>query len=585
MLDQKNVILAVVLSAIILFGSQYIIARFFPPPHPAPATTSATSTVGSTSLPSVSATPTAPAAPAFKPRAAALAESPRIEIRSDRLIGSISLVGGRLDDLTLANYHETVDPKSPLIALLNPKDSEGAYYADFGWVGETDAAVPVPGFDTRWSAADTALTPDHPATLTWNNGQGLTFTRKIALDRDYMFTVTDTVKNDGASAVKLYPYGRILRVGTPKVLNYYILHEGLLGVLGGSLQEAKYSSLKPDLPQFFDSTGGWLGITDKYWLVALVPSQPDPIKAEFIRKSENGGDVYVTDFRFAGPVALAPSASVSTTNRLFAGAKVVRLLSQYRDQLNIPKFELAVDFGWFWFLTKPILFVLDFLNTLIGNFGLAILALTICVRLLLFPLANKSFRAMNKMKGLQPQMVLLRERFNDDKQRLNQEMMELYKREKVNPAAGCLPILVQIPVFFCLYKVLFVTIEMRQAPFFGWIKDLSSPDPTSWVNLFGLLPWGVPHDLAMLGPGAGIAAAVLSLGVWPIIMGVTMFLQQKLNPAPPDPVQAKIFMLLPIVFTFTLARFPAGLVIYWAWNNLLSITQQRYLMWQGKKKT
>jgi YidC/Oxa1 family membrane protein insertase len=584
MLDQKNVILAVVLSAIILFGSQYIIARFFPPPHSVQATTTLTTATGGAALPTV---PAAPAAPAFKPRASALADSPRIEIRSDRLIGSISLVGGRLDDLTLASYHETVDPKSPLITLLNPPDAQGAYYADFGWQSDTNATLKLPDFNTLWAASGTELAPDHPVTLTWDNGQGLRFTRTFELDQNYMFTVTEGVQNAGSKPVDLHPYGRVRRVGTPKTLGYTVIHEGLLGVFGGSLKEVTYSGIAKAAggSESFDSTGGWLGFTDKYWLVALVPGQDAAISVEFADDKSTGTDAYVAGFRTAGELTVGAGASASTTTHVFAGAKLVHLLDQYRDQLHIPLFERAVDFGWFWFLTEPLFFVMDFFYRVIGNFGLAILALTICVRLLLFPLANKSFRAMNKMKGLQPQMLQLRERFKDDKQRLNQEMMELYKREKVNPAAGCLPILVQIPVFFCLYKTLLVTIEMRQAPFFGWIRDLSAPDPTSWVNLFGLLPWSAPHDLAMLGPVAGIAVAILSLGVWPIVMGITMWLQQKLNPAPPDPVQAKIFMLLPIVFTFTLARFPAGLVIYWAWNNLLSITQQRYLMWQGKKRT
>jgi len=585
MLDQKNVILAVVLSAIILFGSQYIIARFFPPPHPVATTTMTTSGSAATGGAVESTIPAAPAVPAFKTRDAALADSPRIEIRSDRLIGSISLKGGRLDDLTLASYHETVDPKSPLIKLLNPPGAEGAYYSDFGWQTDSGVTIKLPGADSLWTTKDAALSPDHPVTLTWNNGQGLTFTRQFALDQNYMFTVTDGVTNAGTAPIKLYPYGRVRRVGTPKTLGYSVIHEGLLGVFGGSLKEVTYSGIAKSGTDSFDSTGGWLGFTDKYWLVAVIPGQDTPVSVEFADDKSSGIDAYLAYFRTAAPLTVGPGASASSAMHIFAGAKLVHLLDQYRDQLQIPLFERAVDFGWFWFLTEPLFFVMDFLYRVIGNFGFAILALTICVRLLLFPLANKSFRAMNKMKGLQPQMVQLRERFKDDKQGLNQAMMELYKREKVNPAAGCLPILVQIPVFFCLYKTLLVTIEMRQAPFFGWIRDLSAPDPTSWVNLFGLLPWSVPHDLTMLGPVAGLAASVLSLGVWPIIMGTTMFLQQKLNPAPPDPVQARIFMLLPIVFTFTLARFPAGLVIYWAWNNLLSITQQRYLMWQGKKNT
>jgi YidC/Oxa1 family membrane protein insertase len=573
MMEQKNLILAIVLSAVVLFGSQWLIARFIPAPSHPQATTSANLNAPSSTP---TAQPAAPATAAFKPRPAALAESPRVEIRSERLLGSISLLGGRLDDLTLANYRETVNPNSPQIVLLNPPGAENAYYADFGWVAESGSTLKLPDANTRWAADGQTLSPDHAVTLSWDNGQGFLFTRKFDLDRNYMFTVTDGVKNTGASTAKLYPYGRILRFGTPKTANYYILHEGLLGVLSGTLKETKYSSIAKEREESFDSTGGWLGITDKYWLVALVPDQTDAVVARFAHQKVDETDLYQTDFHDDAPRTISAGASVSAVTRVFAGAKEVHLLYQYRDRLGIPKFELAVDFGWFWFLTEPLFYVLDFLNQLIGNFGVAILALTILVRLLLFPLANKSFRAMNKMKNLTPQMTQLRERFKDDKAKLNQEMMELYKREKVNPAAGCLPVIVQIPVFFCLYKTLFVTIEMRHAPFFGWIKDLSASDPTSWLNLFGLIPWEVPHWPII---------ATISLGVWPILMGVTMWLQQKLNPAPPDPVQAKIFMLLPVVFTFTLARFPAGLVIYWAWNNLLSITQQRFLMWRMNKKT
>jgi YidC/Oxa1 family membrane protein insertase len=574
-MEQKNVIWAIGLSLLVLFGSQFLIERYFPAPHP--AVTTGSTAGGDATAPGSAAIPAAPAAPVFKPRGEALAESPRVAIRSESLLGSISLVGGRLDDLTLARYRETVARDSPQVVLLNPPGTENAYYADFGWLAESGSNLKLPDANTLWSAGGTELTPDQPVTITWDNGQGLTFTRKFEVDRDYMFTVTDSVKNGGTSQVSLYPYARILRFGTPKTAGYYILHEGPIGVFNGSLKDSiSYASLAKDGERVFDSTGGWLGFTDKYWLTSLIPTQANAVRARFHHEKTNATDLYQSDFQDAGALALAPGTSASSTTRVFAGAKVVRLLNRYASQLGIPLFERAVDFGWFWFLTEPLFFVLDFLYKLIGNFGFAILALTILVRLLMFPLANKSFRAMNKMKGLTPLMTELRERFKDDKAKLNQEMMELYKREKVNPAAGCLPVVVQIPVFFCLYKTLFVTIEMRHAPFFGWIRDLSAPDPTSWINLFGLLPFAVPHFPYV---------ETISLGVWPILMGVTMFLQQKLNPAPPDPVQAKIFMLLPIVFTFTLARFPAGLVIYWAWNNLLSITQQKFLMWRMSKKS
>ena len=589
-MDQKNVITFMVLSALIFVLFWLVLPHYFPTYFSGPngaitqtnTDTTTPGTTGSTTNQQTTggqpAVPAAPAVSAFKTRATALADSPRVEVRSDRLLGTISLVGGRLDDLTLANYRETVEPTSPQIVLLNPPGTDDAYYADFGWITDSGTTLSLPNSTTHWTATAGPLTPDHPVTLSWDNGQGLTFTRNFALDQNFMFTVTDGVKNASGTAVKLYPYGRIRRVGTPALAGYAILHEGLLGVLGGSLKEVKYAAIAKAGSDPYESTGGWLGITDKYWLVALAPDQATAIHVNFLHETEAGRDVYLTNYNAANALDIAAGGSASVTTRLFAGAKEVHLLATYRDTLGIPLFERAVDFGYLYFLTKPIFYLLDFLYHLIGNFGLAILALTVCVRILMFPLANKSFRAMNKMKKLTPLMTELRERNKDDKQKLNQEMMELYRREKVNPAAGCLPVLVQIPVFFCLYKVLFVTIEMRHAPFFGWIKDLSAPDPTSWVNFFSLLPWHVPHDFSSLPYVGGIVAAVASLGVWPILMGITMFLQQKLNPPPPDPVQAKMFQFMPILFTFMMAGFPAGLIIYWSWNNLLSIGQQWLMM-------
>ena len=512
------------------------------------------------------ATPGAGVAPAAAAptRAQALAASPRVRIDSARVTGSIALTGARIDDLVLDDYKLTTDPKSPKIELLNPAAGKDAYYAEFGWLAP-DASVKVPGPDTLWQASSTTLTPDQPVTLSWDNGAGLRFERTIALDHNFMFTVTQRVVNQGSAPVTLYPYGRILRAGTPHTAGYYILHEGLIGVLGGTLHEIKYKDLVKDGSVKQDSTGGWLGITDKYWLVALAPDQKQTVNAEFIYGQTQGLPHYQADFR-GGAANIAPGAAAENSSRLFAGAKEVKLLERYRDELGLPLFERAVDFGLLWFLTQPIFWVLDQIYRFIGNFGVAILLLTVMVKLLFLPLANKSYRSMSQMKKLGPKIQQLKERYGDDRQKLNQEMMELYKREKVNPVSGCLPVVIQIPVFFALYKVLFVTIEMRHAPFFGWIHDLSSPDPTSVFNLFGLIPWDPP--------------AMLAIGAWPLIMGVTMFLQQKLNPTPPDPVQAKMFMALPVVFTFMLAKFPAGLVIYWAWNNLLSIAQQRFIMWR-----
>jgi YidC/Oxa1 family membrane protein insertase len=592
--QQRNIILFAVISLGIMALFWVVLPHFFPTYFSSPELTAppssttnpgASSTTGSNGQPSAPAAPaTAPAA-AFTPRPQALANGKRIAIHSDSLLGSISLTGGRVDDLTLAKYRETVEPNSPEIVLLNPPGTKDAYYADFGWLADANAKLKLPGPDTQWSSADTALSPDHPVTLTWDNGEGLTFTRSFELDKNYMFTVTDAVKNTGGATAQLYPYGRIRRVGTPQVIGGLYLHEGPLGVFDGTLHDGDtYSSLRKANVDY-DSTGGWLGITDKYWLVALAPDQAMGIKASFQHGMESTEDVYLTVYRAASPISLSNGGTISVTSHLFAGAKEVHLLANYRDQLGLPLFDRAVDFGtYFYILTKPMFYVLDFLYRMVGNFGVAILGLTICVRLLLFPLANKSFRAMNRMKKLTPLMTELRERYKDDKQKLNQEMMELYKREKVNPAAGCLPIFVQIPVFICLYKTLYVTIEMRHAPFFGWIRDLSEPDPTSWINAFGLFPWHLPPEIAHIPFIGGLLISIAGLGVWPIIMGITMFLQQKMNPPPPDPVQAKLFMLLPIIFTFTLSRFPAGLVIYWSWNNLLSISQQRLLMWRMNRK-
>jgi YidC/Oxa1 family membrane protein insertase len=500
-------------------------------------------------------------------RAVVLSGTDRVLIESPTLKGSISLKGGRIDDLVLTQYRETLEPGSPNIVLLWPDGVAQPYYASFGWSGGPEGTA-VPAGDTIWQANHNTLSPGNPVTLTWDNGQGLRFERLIELDESYMFTVTQRVVNNGEAPVTLSPYGLVSRTGTPDILGFYILHEGLLGVFDETLEEIDYDDLVDDGPVSKTSTGGWLGITDKYWLVALVPDQERTISARFLHDNRNGNDKYQTDYIYQA-VSILPGASVQVTSRLFAGAKVVEILDDYRDELGIPLFDRAVDFGWFYFLTKPFFHALHYFAGVLGNFGLSILLLTVFVKLAFFPLANKSYRAMAQMRKLQPQMLEMREKFGDDKQRLNQEMMALYKREGVNPMSGCLPVVIQIPVFFALYKVLFVSIEMRQAPFYGWIEDLSARDPTSVMNGFGLLPWDVPE----LG-----ALSILNLGVWPIVMGLSMMLQHRLNPQPTDPMQAKIFMFMPIFFTFLLAQFPAGLVIYWTWNNLLSIIQQMVIM-------
>jgi YidC/Oxa1 family membrane protein insertase len=566
-MEQRNLLLAIVLSVGILFGFQFLFEKWHPvkSPPPAPAVPAQAAPATTPGKAPAAADAGAAATAGAETREAALAEQPRVRISTPRLHGSIALKGGRIDDVTLATYHETTDPKSPEVVLLWPAGTKDPYFAEFGWVAATDGPK-VPGSDTLWTAGGGPLTPTAPVTLTWDNGTGLTFTRTISVDENYMFTVRDAVKNASGAPVSLSPYGLINRTGTPQVSGYYILFEGLLGELEGSLRELKYASLKPGEPVNYDSTGGWLGFTDKYWLTALVPDQHEAIKARFSHRLDNGVDRYQTDF--LGPALTVPAdGTAATSTRLFAGAKEVNLLNAYSAS-GIPLFEYSIDFGWFWFLTKPIFEILQFFAGVLGNFGLAILLLTLIIKLLFFPLANKSYQAMSKMKLLQPEMQKIRERFPEDKARQQQEIMAMYKKVGANPLAGCLPIVIQIPVFFSLYKVLFVTIEMRHAPFFGWIHDLSAPDPTTFINLFGLLPFTPPAFLA----------GYVAIGVWPLLMGVTMFLQQKLNPQPVDPMQARMFMLLPIVFTYMLSAFPAGLVIYWAWNNLLSIAQQWTIM-------
>jgi YidC/Oxa1 family membrane protein insertase len=569
-MEQRNLLIAIALSVGILIAFQFVFERLRPPPVPhvgTTATTPATQAAPGAASPGVSA-PKAVAASAAESRAAAIAGQPHVKIDTPRLHGSIALVGARFDDLTLATYHETVDPKSPEVVLLSPPGTTSPYLAEFGWVAAKSGQVKVPGPETLWKASGGPLTPSNPMTLSWDNGQGLIFTRTISVDPYYMFTVRDTVDNRGSAPAELLSYGLVSRTGTPQVAGYYILFEGLIGYLGGSLQEVKYSSLSPGKPLDFSSTGGWLGFTDKYWLTSLIPPQDETVEARFTHTLEGGVERYQTDY--LGPkMTVEPNGTAAISTRFFAGAKELNLLEAYSAS-GIPLFEYSIDFGWFWFLTKPIFRILLIFERMLGNFGLAILLFTFCVKLLFFPLANKSYQAMSKMKLLQPEIQKLRERFPDDKARQQQEMMALYKRVGANPLAGCLPIVIQIPVFFSLYKVLFVTIEMRHAPFFGWIRDLSAPDPTSFANLFGLLPF-TPSAVPMIG-------SFLMIGAWPLIMGLTMFLQQKLNPQPVDPMQARMFMLLPIVFTYMLSHFPAGLVIYWAWNNTLSIAQQWAIM-------
>jgi YidC/Oxa1 family membrane protein insertase len=593
MTDNRNTILAVILSGLVLIAWQY----FYNAPQmekqrvesqkqaelqkatPQATPGSSTPEAGSASAPNTPATqPTSAAAVAS--RDAAIAASPRIKVETPRLSGSISLKGARIDDLLLEKYRDTVDPSSPAIVLFAPSQTASPYYAEFGWVPATGSTARLPDQNTIWQQEGSgALTPTSPVTLKYDNGDGLTFRRTIAIDDRYLFTIKDEVTNVGTAPVTLYPFALISRHGTPEVSGYYILHEGLIGYLGDQgLQEYGYKKIDDAKSVNFNVTNGWLGITDKYWASALLPDSTAKLQARFSSNLVGTKRTYQTDY-LQEPQTIAIGGTASANVRLFAGAKEAGVVGinfplvgfgGYNKQLGLNHFDLLIDWGWFYFITKPMFLALDWFYHLFGNFGVSILLVTVIVKLLFFPLANKSYASMAKMKSVQPQLAALKERYPDDRVKQQQEMMEIYKKEKINPIAGCLPVALQIPVFFSLYKVLFVTIEMRHAPFFGWIKDLSAPDPTNLFNLFGLLAFDPTH-LPVFGH-------YLALGIWPIIMGITMWFQMKLNPTPPDPTQKMIFDWMPLIFTFMLAGFPAGLVIYWAWNNLLSVLQQSFIM-------
>ena len=509
----------------------------------------------------------------------ARAPEQRLRVENPRVEGSIGLRGARLDDLVLRAYRETVEPNSALVRLLAPRSDANPYFAQWGWTA-ADGRTAVPAPDTDWTAEGGPLGPNTPVTLRWNNGQGQEFRIELALDDAYMVTARQTVRNSGAEPIQVLPWARVRRERTPQTAGFFILHEGFTGVLNGRLTEWNYADAKSEAekrrgPAFeAESPGGWAGFTDKYWLTALTPvDQTTQVRTAYRHSSEGGQDRWQVDMATPAPQTVAPGAEGGLATRLFAGAKEVHQLDRYESQLGIVDFDKAIDFGWFYWLTKPFFYALDWLFVLTGNFGIAILVFTLALKAAFFPLANKAYISMARMKTLAPKMTEVRERYKDDPAKAQSEMMALYRSEKVNPASGCLPILLQIPVFFALYKVLFVTIEMRQAPFFGWIRDLSAPDPTNLFNLFGVLPFD-PVQLS----------SFLHMPAWAILMGITMFLQFKLNPTPPDPIQAKIFAWMPLIFTFMLASFPAGLVIYWTWNNLLSIAQQYWIMQMDKKR-
>lgn len=585
--DNKNLIIAMALSVLILVVWQFFVVG----PQierqrqaaeqaqqttaseqtnvPAPAAGTPDSTTGQSQSPSVAA---GAASQAPVSREQALQQETRIAIDTPKLSGSISLTGARIDDLRLRDYHETVDPESPTIVLFSPDGTQNAYFGQYGWSNPDGQNATLPDPSTVWTQNGSgALTPDQPLELSWDNGEGLVFYKRISIDENYMLQISQSVENKGNDAISLSPYALLARTGEPETTGFFILHEGLIGVIGEEgLQEIDYSDLAEAengtiLPG--KATQGWLGITDKYWAATLIPANGVSFTPRYYFKNFNDSndrnDLYQTDY-VVDPMKIAPGETAQYESHLFAGAKINSLLQGYSDTLSIQQFDLLIDWGWFHFITKPMFYMIDWFYHLVGNFGVAILLSTVVIKIIFFPLANKSYVSMSRMKLVQPQMTEIREQYKDDRAAQQKALMELYKKEKINPLAGCLPMLIQIPVFFSLYKVLFVTIEMRHAPFFGWIQDLSAPDPTSIFNLFGLIPWEPP--------------LFLLIGVWPLIMGFTMFIQMKMNPTPTEPAQQMIFNWMPVIFTFMLATFPAGLVIYWAWNNALSILQQYVIM-------
>lgn len=588
--EQKNLFLAIGLSLLVLIGWNYFYG--VPKVDKTRQTTQDIQTRNESAVPPNAVTPASPAAtpqnPGLAPtpaqpdsmqvarsREQVLALSPRVPIDTPSLTGSVSLRGARIDDVSLKNYRETTDPKSPMIVLLSPNGAPQPYYAEMGFVGAPGQTVALPNADTVWTTTGQKLGVGAPLELTYDNGQGLVFSRTISLDDRYMFTVKDRVENKGAQPVTLFPYALVSRHGKPVTSGYAVLHEGMVGIVGDSrVIEITYDSIEKETKstKLVDGTSGWLGFTDKYWATAIVPAQDAPFKGRFSAAGPTAADkrIYQADLLEDAHIVAPGATSEVTTTRVFAGAKEVQTIDGYQAALGIKNFDLMIDWGWFYFITKPLFSLIDTIYKFVGNFGLAILIVTVLVKAVFFPLANRSYLSMAKMKAAQPEMTLIRERFADDKQKQQQELMELYRREKINPVAGCLPVIVQIPVFFALYKVIFITLEMRHAPFFGWIKDLSAPDPTNLFNLFGLLPFDPTH-LPAIGH-------FLAIGIWPLIMGISMFVQMKMNPEPTDPVQKQMFTWMPVLFTFMLGTFPAGLVIYWTWNNTLSVLQQYFIM-------
>ena len=549
--NQKNLFLAIIISMAIIFGFQLLV----PQPERAPVTED-TNTQDSVSLDIQSAT-----SAILLDRDQVLEETVRVTFDNSKIKGSINLEGGIIDDLVLEEYRETLDPTSDFITYLNPLGSQDAYYLDTGWVSP-DSAIELPNNKSVWKADKSSIGMNDPVKLTWQNSQNITFEKIITLDEHYLFSVDQRVINNSGKSFDLYPFGLSKRQGIPEMENFFILHEGPLSITDSVLKEYDYDDLKDKKKIKLNSVGGWIGMTDKYWQTAIISDQNEPIQQTYSYSYVENTDNFQTDL-VGTKIVVGEGDNISHNLKLFAGPKIVSVIDQYMDEYGVQEFDRSVDFGWFYFLTKPIFHVLEFIFGYVGNFGWAIIIFTLLMRICFFPLAQQSFKSMAKMKKLGPELQRLKEQYGDDRAGMQKEMMALYKREKANPIAGCLPILLQIPVFFALYKVLFVTIEMRHAPFIGWISDLSAPDPLGLLTLFGFVDWNVPGILQLF-----------NIGIWPILMGISMFLQQKLNPAPVDKMQAKIFMFLPIVFTFVLGGFAAGLVIYWTTNNVLSMAQQ-----------
>ena len=563
-MENKNVLLAVILSTAILIGWSFYFE------NPEEAQRKRAEIQGKTETQTSAQKPEAPQSSKINPaksisRNEALKESDRVLIENKNLSGSISLRGALIDDIILKNYRETLDANSKPIVLLSPKKYEQGYFVESGWA-TTKSDVKVPDNNSLWQIKEgKKLTTNSPITLEWNNREGLVFLKKIEIDDKYLFKITEIVRNDKNKAVDLFHYGQITKNAKPTTENFYILHEGLVGVVDKNLKEETYSAVEKE-KKTYNGKSGWFGITDKYWMSAIIPESGKSFKGEYSFTNN-----YKANFIISEPNTIGPQKSTTSNIKIFIGAKEVYPIDDYAEKEKIDRFDLAIDWGWFYFITKPLFFVIDYIFKIVGNFGVAIIILTALVRIVFFPLSNYSFKSMAKMKVLQPEMLRIKELYKDDAKRTQQEMMALYKREKVNPLSGCLPILVQIPIFFAVYKMLFVTLEMRHAPFFGWIKDLSAADPTTIFNLFGLIPWEPP--------------TFLMIGIWPILMGVTMYFQQKLNPAPPDPIQAKIFAWFPFIITIMLASFPSGLVIYWTASNILTMAQQYYIMGKTTVKT